>query len=101
MNEQQHHQMVLMATQSSGDEEWVCPECGRRVLISWPPNYKKTVLEAGDETAIHSGGKGGVSIQASKIILEEELKSEKDPRLSVWSDWIKNVHFDDWWDEDD
>lgn len=101
MNNQQQHQMVLKATRSSGEEEWICPKCERRVLVSWSPNFKKIILEIGDESAIHSGGKGGVSMQISKLISSEELESEKDPRLSVWSAWMEQVHFDDWWDVDD
>jgi hypothetical protein len=101
MSEQQHHQMTLESTQSSGIEEWVCPECGRRVQITWPPNYKKVVLVAGDEDAVHSGSKGGVSMQAPRLISKEALEPQKDHRLSVWSDWMDKIHFDDWWDEDD
>jgi hypothetical protein len=99
--DEQHHQMIVNATPSAGVEEWICPECGRRVLMSWPPNYKKIVLEAGDESAIHSGGKGGVNMHTSQVISREALESDADPRLSVWSDWMQKVHFDDWWDEDD
>ena len=101
MQEQAHHQMILKSTNPSGVQEWVCPECGRHVLMSWPPNYTKVVLEVGDEMAVHSGGKGGVSMGVSKIISKEELETEEDPRLSVWSDWMKKTHFADWWDEDD
>jgi hypothetical protein len=93
--------MVLKSTKSSGVEEWVCPECGRCVLMSWPPNYKKIVVEPGDEMAIHSGGKGGVNMQVSKIVSKEELETEEDPRLAVWSDWMEKTHFADWWDDDE
>lgn len=62
MNEQQKHEMVLALTHPSGAEEWSCPTCGRRFLLSWPPSYKKIILEAGDELASHSAGKGGLSV---------------------------------------
>jgi hypothetical protein len=62
MDQQEHHQMVLETTHSSGAEEWYCPTCGRRFLMQWPPTYKKIVLETGDEYAIHSGNKGGLFI---------------------------------------
>ena len=54
--------MILTSTGESGAEEWVCPTCGRRMLLRWPPNYEKLILEHGDEAAIHVGGKGGLSL---------------------------------------
>jgi hypothetical protein len=32
------------------------------MLLRWPPNYEKLVLEHGDLTAVHVGGKGGLRI---------------------------------------
>ena len=67
MNQEQTHQMNLKTTHLSGVEEWTCPTCGRRLLISWEPMFKKTVLEAGDEFSIHSGGKGGLTMSAVEV----------------------------------
>ena len=41
-------------------EEWACPTCGRRVLLRWPPDYSKVVLDPGDETVIHVSGSAGL-----------------------------------------
>lgn len=54
--------MILAGRAESGAEEWVCPSCGRRMLLRWPPDYQKLVLEHGDDTAIHVGGKGGLRV---------------------------------------
>jgi hypothetical protein len=54
--------MILTGSAESGAEEWVCPSCGRRMLLRWPPDYQKLVLEHGDDTAIHVGGKGGLRV---------------------------------------
>jgi len=54
--------MILTGTGESGAEEWVCPTCGRRMLLRWPPHYEKLVLDHGDEAAIHVGGKGGLQV---------------------------------------
>jgi hypothetical protein len=57
------HEMVLSSRAEPGAEqaeEWNCPRCGRRLLLRWPPHPEKLVLEQGDVTAIHIGGKGGV-----------------------------------------
>src|SRR5262245_43265444 len=72
MDQQEHHAMVLETTHSSGAEEWYCPTCGRRFLMQWPPTYKKIVLEAGDEEALHSGSKGGLRI-GHEIALREPM----------------------------
>lgn len=95
---QQNHQMIFVSTHPSGEEEWYCPVCERRILMTWPPNYKKIVLVAGDETAIHNGGKGGVRMDATRLIAQEESKQADDPHLNVWSDWIANSNFDGLWD---
>ena len=58
MYESERHEMRLEATHPSGAEEWFCPTCGRRFLMSWPPDYQKVILDPGDEYAMHSGGKG-------------------------------------------
>lgn len=62
MEHQEHHEMQIAQTHTSGAEEWYCPTCGRRFLMKWPPAYSKIVLEPGDEYAIHSGGKGGLAM---------------------------------------
>jgi hypothetical protein len=54
--------MVFNGKAESGAEEWVCPTCGRRMLMRWPPHYEKLVLEHGDESATHVGGKGGLRV---------------------------------------
>jgi hypothetical protein len=56
------HEMILNGRAESGAEEWLCPTCGRRMLLRWPPDYEKLVLEHGDDNAIHVGGKGGVRV---------------------------------------
>ncbi len=62
MNLDRQHKMILVHESEDASQEWFCPECGRHLLISWPPNYKRVVLEPGDEEAIHSGATGGVEM---------------------------------------
>jgi len=91
---EQNHEMQLAKIHPSGDAEWHCPTCGRRLLMHWPPEYKRVVLEVGDEYAIHSGGAGGLSIspprlgEAAKPDLSEEL------RVAL-EDALKDVDLDD------
>jgi hypothetical protein len=113
-NEQQRHEMVLERTHESGAEEWYCPVCGRRFLMQWPPNYKKIILDEGDERAVHSGGKGGVSMGVqitqdsaddspplqSHEAKEDDLLSMADQeRLAPWQQWMDKVNFDDLWQD--
>jgi hypothetical protein len=35
-------------------EHWICFACGRFLLINWQP-WRREVIEAGDESATHSG----------------------------------------------
>lgn len=52
---QAQHRMRRTERWSTGAEEWWCPTCGRRLLLHWPPNYRKLVLDPGDEQAAHTG----------------------------------------------
>ncbi|MER7186469.1 hypothetical protein ABT404_44610 [Streptomyces hyaluromycini] len=61
------HEMQLVNTLASGAEEWFCPSCRRRILMQWPPQYELVVLERGDETVTHAGGKGGLSIVRTEV----------------------------------
>ncbi len=94
MNDLPRHEMRLAAIDSSDREEWYCPTCGRRILMQWPPHYKKIVLERGDTQAYHSGGKGGLRVGAPQIeqaedsILSAELRAALEKAL-------EDIDFDD------
>ena len=75
MFEQSSHTMVHAQTYASGAEEWHCPTCGRRMIMQWPPKYKRIVLEPGDELAAHAGGKGGLQVGAAQIVPAEQHPS--------------------------
>jgi len=61
------HEMVLMGSRESGADEWMCPICGRRILVRWTPMYVKVVLVLGDESVTHVGGKGGVQVSVMDV----------------------------------
>jgi hypothetical protein len=97
---QEHHRMELIISHPSGVDELYCPTCGRRILLQWPPDYQKTVLEVGDEYAIHSGSKGGLEISAQQIIPQPELAKQDADRLDQWEQWLSEMGFDDRWSGD-
>lgn len=85
----ERHEMELVETYPDGAEEWFCPVCSRRFVLQWPPNYKRVILEAGDENAVHSGGKNGVRMETDRGSLQvgqaedlEEYDDDGDPGLS-------------------
>jgi len=69
--------MVLSGQAGPDAEEWACPRCGRRMLLRWPPQFEKLVLEPGDTTAVHVGAKGGVragGITAARLPADEDQR---------------------------
>lgn len=90
---QQKHEMILDKTHSSGAEEWYCPSCGRRFLLNWPPAYKKIILDAGDELASHSGGKGGLHVGQLQTTDPEDAALPEQIRSSI-EKILKDLDFD-------
>ena len=58
----EQHEMMLVGKTESGAERWDCPECGRSVLMRWPPRFESRVIEEGDSSVPHRGVKGGVQL---------------------------------------
>jgi hypothetical protein len=67
MNGHINHQMKISNVHESGAQEWLCLECERRVLITWTPNFKRIVLEPGDEGAVHTGSYGGIEVEKAAV----------------------------------
>ncbi len=104
MNIGKQHQMVMVQEHEDGMQEWLCPVCGRRFLMRWPLNYKRTILEPGDEEAIHTGGTGGVQMGGAEFGPVEipepesadepaELYNMDDPYLAPFQRFIENHQF--------
>ena len=92
---QSQHQMQLEKTHASGAEEWSCPTCGRRFLMQYPPNYKRIVLEVGDEYAMHSGGKGGLQMGPVNLSQDEDHELSDELR-SALNEAMSDIDLDDW-----
>lgn len=101
----EHHKFVLVNSYPSGVDELFCPTCGRRVIIQWPPDYKKTVLNAGNEYAIHSGGKDGLEMGTAQNAQKREvfaqnaagLNAQDESRLVQWERWLGQMGFENLW----
>lgn len=83
MQNLEEHQMQLETVHPSGAEEWACPTCGRRFLLTWPPDYEKVILDAGDELAVHNGSKGGVTLQRPQVGIADEPALSADLRREL------------------
>ena len=104
----EQHEMLLETTHPSGEEEWYCPACGRRMMVNWTPKFKRRVLEAGDENVSHSGSKGGMHMGKMNVKLDAKNVAQKEPemliedeRLAPWITWLNETDFDNRWDNHD
>lgn len=105
--DQEYHQMILEKVHPSGEEIWNCPTCGRRFSVVWDPKFKKKVLVVGDENAGHTGSKGSLQIQSTRVPRVGGINSESepgnlmaDPSLAPWETWLEEVGFENLWDDD-
>lgn len=99
--QQEHHVMHQESTDQDGIDIFCCPTCGRRLSMQWSPDFKKTVLEPGDEQAIHSSGKGGLRIGSAEIQpLAEEAPALDEANLAPWIEWMERVNFERLWETD-
>ncbi len=101
MSTENQHTMELVRELADGSEEWVCHTCGRHMIVQWPPFYQRVLLEAGDESASHSGALGERSTgQASWLHAQPrfpavslDLPGEydddvEDPYLAPFLSWL-------------
>jgi hypothetical protein len=105
MNEQ-HHEMVLEKTHTSGEEEWHCLSCGRRMLINWQPHFKKVILEVGNVYARHSASKGLLPNRMTSAAPDHDDTTKTEPEtaandlsLAPWLTWFEQINFDSLWDK--
>jgi len=90
----QSHEMNLVNIHPSGEEEWLCPECGRRYTMQWTPSFNQVLLEVGDKSARHIGSKGGLSISPTQVSKADEVEIPEKLRVAL-EDALKNIDFDD------
>ncbi len=91
----------MVREHGTGAEERFCRTCGRRFLLQWPPNYKRIILEAGDEVAFHSATKGGLKFNVriepadesnDHTHLEDHVNASD---VGAFADWLDELDFGD------
>lgn len=80
--------MTLVTTLDGGIDVFQCPDCGRMMAITYPPNYKKVILIPGSTTEIHSAGKGGLTITDAQVQNDD---------LTDWEKFLNDMNFDELW----
>lgn len=97
------HAMNLI-NEHEGMEEWLCPICGRHMLVNWRPRFKRTVIVAGDASVPHSGFKN--ETQPDEMVVtpvdetlprEETYGNTDEARLIPWAIWMDKSDFADLW----
>jgi hypothetical protein len=88
----ERHEMVLKIVYPAGAEEWACPTCGRRFVIQWTPEFKRVVLEEGEEYTTHIVGDAGIQLQSahSDEADGDELAASK---LAPWVEGLAEIDF--------
>ena len=89
------HEMHLVEEHAPGIIEFACELCGRRLLMQWHPEYKKVVLQPGNEEAIHTGSQGGIQFSTAQITdkQEQQLTEADEQLLSPWVEALKKIDF--------
>ena len=87
-----------------GTEEWLCPECGRHLLVNWGPKFKRTILEAGDESVGHSAFVSNVQPEELTDVQTEDASSHveaiepvDESRLIPWISWMDKNNYSNLW----
>jgi len=94
MEQNRFHVMVIEKTYPSGAEEWYCPACGRRLIMQWNPEYRRIILQSGEETILHTGSKAGVQVRSESIRFDERSgkvstgPTKEIDRLAPWREWL-------------
>jgi hypothetical protein len=98
------HAMELIR-EYEGIEEWLCPVCGRRLLVNWHPKFKRTVLSAGDQSVTHSGFKNHtrpddmLEMQTDEVFTRSIEKPIEESRLIPWALWMDKSNFANLWND--
>jgi hypothetical protein len=109
MSDQEKHEMIFEKKHASGADEWFCPACGRRMLISWEPKFRRTVLAAGDANITHGGFRINIPVVGNLTFpfvegpsfeyLEMVELDIEESRLAPWISWMEQSDLERQWDE--
>lgn len=88
------HVLKLVEKKKSGYSEYLCPECGRHLLMCFDP-YDKIVSQPGNETITHAGSGDMPDVNLGVGL---DIKTKEDKPLEDWVDTHTNLF--DWSEKD-
>ncbi len=95
---------LSLISEHEGTEEWLCPTCGRHMLVNWNPKFKRTVIEEGDPSATYNGFKNEFQPEDMIATLidtaaprEESEQPVDEARLIPWAIWMEKSDFANLW----
>jgi hypothetical protein len=93
------HTMVCERVLENGIDVFVCPACGRKMLIQWTPVLRQVILEPGDEAVVHSATPYSLVDESPELIeVSTGMESIDDiRRLADWEQWLRAIEFETWW----
>ncbi len=98
MHQEADHEMIFGGIAANGNEEWQCSICNRHIQVRFHPIFKQTVIERGDEIALHFGSRSmpGVQFRLSSMQATNDPfpPDATDERLSVWREWLDQSQVD-------
>jgi hypothetical protein len=83
------HELSLNGPEEEGITEWVCHDCGRKMLVSRFPEFSRVIVNEGDSTIQHVAiwdNKRIISVKANTMTLNPETKWLLDNGI----DWDSN-----------
>jgi hypothetical protein len=98
--QQERHQMIFKSGDDGGADELYCPTCGRKILVNWTPEFQKTVIDPGNETAIHVAGSEGLTVGVADLSQQETAVENEEARLQDWEGWLSDMDFSGLWSQD-
>jgi hypothetical protein len=98
--EQERHEMIVVDGGDGDTDRLYCPTCGRLIVVQWTPEFVKTIVEPGDENALHTGGIIGLQAGAFQSSPELAPGADEANRLEQWDSWLDEMDFSDLWDRD-
>jgi hypothetical protein len=99
-NDQEIHTMVCERVLENGIDVFICPACGRKILIQWMPVLRQVVLEPGDEGVLHSAAPIDEHDESPEMaMVDQPLENPVDElrRLADWEQWLRAIDFETWW----
>lgn len=86
------HKMKLYRQFATRAEEWICPTCGRRMILSAPPGYQRVLIKTGDRYALHHGD----FARRWRLTGPAQQEARPEPNLSpLWLEALRSLDLGD------